>query len=128
MKIIFRIFTVIITVLIIWVLIQNIDYRVSVEIFSHSYESARLPLIILFAMCIGFILGALVIAMVALQYKADMLKIKKKNQQLISELDSLRNLSIDEISLDDLNIDEINPVQIPLVEKSKSNRSEEEEG
>ena len=125
MKIMFRIFTIIIVFLVIWVMIQNLDYSVDFNFFDKQYVDLRLPLIILASLIIGFIFGTFLIALVALQYKAEIVKVNKKNKSLMNELDSLRNLSIEDIALDDLNIDQVQPVQIPIVERSKPKTDED---
>ena len=127
MKIIFRIFTIIIVFLVTWVMIQNLDYSVDFYFFDKQYTDLRLPLVILGSLVIGFIFGTFLIALVALQYKAEIVKVNKKNKSLMNELYSLRNLSIEDITLEDLNIDEVQPVQIPIVDKSKTKPDEESE-
>ncbi len=117
MKIIFRLVSVICFLLIIWVLIQNIDFMVDVNVFDQSYTDVKLPLVLLISFSVGLIVGSMLIALIALQYKAEYIKEKKKQKLLLKELDSLRNLSIDEIALDDLEDEEETAPNLPIIER-----------
>lgn len=103
MKIIFRLFSLFIISSILWLLLQNFSYIVSVDFFDKHFDNVHLSFIILAALIIGLIIGALLLGLVALQYKSDLSAEKKRSRLLSKELDALRNLSIDEISLDEDN-------------------------
>lgn len=124
MKIVFRLVLALVIIAVVWVLFQNVNYTVDVELFSNTYYDAPLPMIILSAFTIGLIFGALLISLIALRYKADLIKNNRKISSLMNELDSLRNLSIDEVSVDEVEEDVIKAVQIPLVDKSKKTEKE----
>lgn len=106
MKIIFRLIMVVSLVLVLWVLVQNIEYVVDVHFFDQSYTDVKLPFVLLVAFGAGITLGSLLMALLALQYKAEFIKERKKQKMLMKELDSLRNLSLDEIGLDEKDNDE----------------------
>jgi uncharacterized membrane protein YciS (DUF1049 family) len=118
MKILIRLLSFIIILFLTFVLIQNVDFAVNVQILDKQFEQIRLPLILVIAVGAGFIIGAILMSLIALQYKAETHKANKRIKGLMSELDSLRNLSIDDVSIEDLDIDHIRPVQIPIIEKS----------
>jgi len=93
------------------------DYATNIQVLDKFYPNVKLPIVLLVTTCIGFLTGAFVIALIALQYRTEVYKANKRIKGLMQELDSLRNLSIEDISIDDLNIDDIKPVQIPIIEK-----------
>jgi uncharacterized integral membrane protein len=127
MKIILRFSSFLVFLLIAVILVQNLDFSVDLNFLDKSYTNIRLPLVLLLSGGIGILIGAFIMSLVALQYKAETHNANKKVKGLLRELDSLRNLSIEDISIDDLNIDEIKPVQLPIIEKPESNENPEKE-
>ena len=101
MRILVRIISVLLLILIAVVLIQNVNYQSPFEFFDRHYPNVQIPLLLLISCGIGFLFGALILSLLALQYKADTLQVKKKLKGIQDELDSLRNLSIDDITLDE---------------------------
>jgi uncharacterized membrane protein YciS (DUF1049 family) len=126
MKIVFRLVLALVIIAVTWVLFQNVNYTVDAELFSNTYYDAPLPIVILSAFTIGLVVGALLISLIALRYKADLIKNNRKINALMNELDSLRNLSIDEVAVDEVEEDEIKAVQIPIFDKQKTPSSENE--
>lgn len=124
MRVVLRIVSMVAVILITWVLIQNVDYVVDVDIFDQSYKQVKLPLVLLLSFSAGLLLGSLIMSLIALQYKAEMMKQRKREKQLMDELDSLRNLSIDDITLDEINDDMEKGVQLPIVDKPKPGTEE----
>lgn len=61
------------------------------------YSQVDLLNVILIALTIGTVLGGVFIAFMVIQSRAEVKKLKSKNRQLLKELESLRNMSIDEI-------------------------------
>ena len=117
MKILIRITSFLILTFVAIILFQNVDYSSNIQILDKFYPNIKLPIILIITSAIGFLSGAFIISLIALQYRTEVYKSNKRIKGLMTELDSLRNLSIEDISLDDLNIDDIKPVQIPLIEK-----------
>ncbi len=124
MKIFSRLVALICLILLAWVLIQNIDFMVDVNFFDRSYTDVKLALVILFSVAAGLIMGLLLMAIIALKYKAEYIKEMKKQKLLMKELDSLRNLSIDEISLDESDdLADDHTIGIQIVDKKNSGTS-----
>lgn len=117
MKILLRLISIVFIVSVLWVLIQNIDYSVDITVFEQNFTNVRLPLVLLVAFGVGLIMGALLLALIALQYKAELMKQRKREKKLMQELDSLRNLSIDDISIDELDSEQGKTIDLPLLDK-----------
>ncbi len=97
MKVLGNLFKILILVLLIYVLIQNADQVVDLKLFTLYYPSIHLAVLMLITLGIGAILGSLMMGFTALQLKAEIRDLKKKNKQLQKELENLRNISIEEI-------------------------------
>jgi uncharacterized integral membrane protein len=97
--------TIIVMAIILWFFSLNLDQYVTVRIFSAVYEGVNLVTVIFLSVLSGIVIGALMVAAQVIKAKADVISIKKQNKSLIRELESLRNLSIDEIPEQEINTD-----------------------
>jgi len=79
------------------ILSQNSGQYVNIKILSRMYSQIDLLNVILITLTIGTVLGGVFIAFMVIQSRAEVKKLKSKNRQLLKELESLRNMSIDEI-------------------------------
>ncbi len=79
------------------ILSQNSGQYVNIKILSRMYSRVDLLNVILVTLTIGTVLGGVFIAFMVIQSRAEVKKLKSKNRQLLKELESLRNMSIDEI-------------------------------
>ncbi len=89
--------SIIIMAIILWFFTLNIDQYVTVHVFNAVYPDVKLVTVIFLSVFSGVVIGALMVATQVIKAKADVISIKKQNKSLIRELESLRNLSIDEI-------------------------------
>ena len=89
--------SIIIMAIILWFFSLNLDQYVTVRVFNAIYEDVNLVTVIFLSVLSGVVIGALMVATQVIKAKADVISIKKQNKSLIRELESLRNLSIDEI-------------------------------
>jgi hypothetical protein len=97
---------------------------VDVNFFDRSFTDVKLALVILFSVVAGLVMGLLLMSIIALKYKAEYIKEMKKQKLLMKELDSLRNLSIDEISLDESDdLADDHTIGIQIVDKKNSGTS-----
>ena len=89
--------TIIIMAVILWFFSLNLDQYVTVRVFNAVYENVNLVTVIFLSVLSGIVIGALMVAAQVIKAKADVISIKKQNKSLVRELESLRNISIDEI-------------------------------
>ncbi len=89
--------TIIIMAIILWFFSLNLDQYVTVRVFNAVYENVNLVTVIFLSVLSGIVIGALMVAAQVIKAKADVISIKKQNKSLVRELESLRNISIDEI-------------------------------
>jgi len=83
------------------ILSQNSGQYVNIKILSRMYSQVDLLNVILITLTIGTVLGGVFIAFMVIQSRAEVKKLKSKNRQLLKELESLRNMSIDDIPDDE---------------------------
>ncbi len=102
MKVLKNIIKIIVLVLFLFVLIQNSDQRVTLEIFTYEFSDINLALILLITLGLGAVLGALMLSFALIQHRSEIRSLQKKNKQLTKELENLRNISIDEIPDDSI--------------------------
>ncbi len=89
--------TIIVMAIILWFFSLNLDQYVTVRVFNATYEGVNLVTVIFLSVLSGIVIGALMVAAQVIKAKADVISIKKQNKSLVRELESLRNISIDEI-------------------------------
>lgn len=102
MKILGNLIKILVAVLLVYILIQNVDQRVNVRFFTLYYPQTNLSIIMLLALGVGAILGAVMMSFSVLQSRSEIRNLERKNKKLTQELENLRNISIDEIPEDDL--------------------------
>ena len=100
MKIIENLIKILVVLLLLFVLIQNSDQRVDLQIFTLFYPQINLAIVLLITLGLGAILGAVLLSFSIIQARADLRTLQRKNKQLTRELENLRNISIDEIPED----------------------------
>jgi uncharacterized integral membrane protein len=101
MKIIENLIKILLVLLLLFVLIQNSDQRVNLQIFTLFYSQINLAIILLITLGLGAVLGAILLSFSVIQARSDLRIALRKNKQLTRELENLRNISIDEIPEED---------------------------
>lgn len=97
MKIIENLLKILLVLLLLFVLVQNSDQRVNLQIFTLFYSEINLAIVLLITLGLGAILGAILLSFSIIQARSELRIAVKKNKQLTRELENLRNISIDEI-------------------------------
>lgn len=97
MKIIENLIKILVVLLLLFVLIQNSDQRVNLQLFTYFYSNINLAIVMLITLGLGALMGALLLSFALIQLRTEMRAVQKKNKQLTKELETLRNISIDEI-------------------------------
>ena len=101
MKIIENLIKILLVLLLLFVLIQNSDQRVNLQIFTLFYSQINLAIVLLITLGLGAVLGAILLSFSVIQSRSDLRIALRKNKQLTRELENLRNISIDEIPEED---------------------------
>jgi uncharacterized membrane protein YciS (DUF1049 family) len=101
MKIIENLLKILLVLLLLFVLIQNSDQRVNLQIFTLFYSQINLAIVLLITLGLGAVLGAILLSFSIIQARSELRIAQKKNKQLTRELENLRNISIDEIPEED---------------------------
>jgi len=76
--------------------LQINDGKVNVDLLFRSFQSISVSSVILVSVAIGIIIGYLISIFSILTTKSKIRKVENKNLRLIEELNSLRNIAIDE--------------------------------
>jgi uncharacterized integral membrane protein len=97
MKIIENLIKILLVLLLLFVLVQNSDQRVNLQIFTLFFSKINLAIVLLITLGMGAILGAILLSFSVIQARSELRISLKKNKQLTRELENLRNISIDEI-------------------------------
>jgi uncharacterized integral membrane protein len=97
MKIIENLIKILIVLLLLFLLIQNSDQRINLQLFTLYYPNVNVAIVLLITLGIGAILGAVMLSFNVLSLRSEIRNIQKKNKQLTRELENLRNISIEEI-------------------------------
>ncbi len=103
MKILGNLVKILLVVLLVYVLIQNSDQIVDLKFFTLYYPQIHLSIVLLIALGIGAVLGAVMVSFSIINLRGEIRDLKKRNRQLTKELENIRNISIDEIPEDDFN-------------------------
>ena len=88
---------IIIGAILLWFFAMNLDQYVSIQLFQKTYHDVNLIVVIFITFFIGTIVGAVLLSSYVLNSRADIRTLKRERSKLMTELDGLRNLSIDEI-------------------------------
>jgi uncharacterized integral membrane protein len=88
---------IIIGAIVLWFFAMNLNQNVDIHLFSATYSDVNLIVVIFISFFVGTIVGAIVLSSYVLTSKSEVRTLKKDRAKLLSELDGLRNMSIDEI-------------------------------
>jgi hypothetical protein len=80
-----------------FLLVQNANEFVDIQLLTFSYFNVNLVIVMIISITIGAMFGAVFMAFNAIQARSEVRKIRQQNKTLTSELEKLRNASIDEI-------------------------------
>ncbi len=97
MKIFLTFVKILVFLVALFVLTQNNGQYVDITIFNSTFTGVNLLAVILITLTSGAVVGGIFMAFLVLQAKSEIKELRKKNRQLLTELESLRNMSIDEI-------------------------------
>ena len=92
----------VLVIIILYFLLQN-NNPVDVDLVFYQKEGVAVSVVMLGALGVGMLIGYGVALMMILAGKSELRSLKNKNQQLIEELNDLRNASIDEGIYEDQN-------------------------
>ena len=92
----------VLVIIILYFLLQN-NNPVDVDLVFYQKEDVAVSVVMLGALGIGMLIGYGVALMMILAGKSELRSLKNKNQQLVEELNDLRNASIDEGIYEDQN-------------------------
>jgi uncharacterized integral membrane protein len=106
MKIIENLIKILIVLLLLFLLIQNSDQRINLQLFTLYYPNVNVAIVLLITLGIGAILGAVMLSFNVLSLRSEIRNMQKKNKQLTRELENLRNISIEEIP--DVDVQDVN--------------------
>jgi len=85
----------VLVIIILYFLLQN-NNPVNVDLVFYQKENVAVSVVMLGALGVGMLIGYGVALMMILAGKSELRTLKNKNQQLVQELNELRNASIDE--------------------------------
>ena len=88
---------IIIGAILLWFFAMNLGQYVTIQLFQNTYHDVNLIVVIFITFFIGTIVGAILLSSYVLNSRAEIRTLKRDRNKLLSELDGLRNLSIDEI-------------------------------
>ena len=92
----------VLVIIILYFLLQN-NNPVDVDLVFYQKEGVAVSVVMLGALGVGMLIGYGVALMMILAGKSELRSLKNKNQQLVEELNDLRNASIDEGIYEDQN-------------------------
>jgi uncharacterized integral membrane protein len=95
---------IIIGAIVLWFFAMNLNQNVDIQLFSATYSDVNLIVVIFISFFVGTIVGAIILSSYVLTSKSELRTLKKDRAKLLSELDGLRNMSIDEIPEPDTKI------------------------
>jgi uncharacterized integral membrane protein len=102
MKIFLNFLKILIFILTLYLLSQNSREFVSISLFRNTYPNVSLMTVIIITLTVGAVIGGIFMAFSAIQQQSEIRQLRQRNRQLLTELESLRNVSIDEIPDDDI--------------------------
>ena len=108
MKILGNLIKILLFLLLLFVLVQNAEEKIDLQIFKLYWEQIHVSIVLLITLGIGAISGATLISFSILHLRSDLRSLQRKNKQLNRELENLRNISVDEIPVDEIdeNVDD----------------------
>ena len=95
MKLVKTFFLILLLLFLLYFLHLN-DDRVDVDLIYKYFEQIPVSIVLLGSLGLGVILGYLMSFIYILKIKSDLRKIDNKNRNLNDELNSLRNIAVDE--------------------------------
>jgi uncharacterized integral membrane protein len=101
MKILGNLLKILIVVLLVYVLIQNAEQKVNLQLFTLFYPDIHLSIVLLLTLAIGAIFGAVLMSVSIIHLRGEIRDLQRRNKQLNRELENLRNISVDEIPEED---------------------------
>ena len=102
---------IIIGAILLWFFAMNLGQYVTIQVFQTTYNNVNLVVVIFITFFIGTIVGAILLSSYVLNARSEVRVLKRERSKLMSELDGLRNLSIDEITdAETKNTDQVAPV------------------
>jgi len=100
MKIVLIFVKILLFLLALVVLTQNSGQYVNITLFNNSFNDVNLLAVILITLTLGAVVGGVFMSLLVIQTRGEIKTLRNKNKQLLGELESLRNMSIDEIPED----------------------------
>jgi uncharacterized integral membrane protein len=88
---------IIVGAIILWFFAINLGQSVSIDLFEVKYENVDLVVVIFLSFVVGLMVGAIIISSFVLKAKSEVRALKREQNNLIKELDGLRNMAIDEL-------------------------------
>lgn len=88
---------IIIGAILLWFFAMNLGQYVTIQVFQTTYHNVNMVVVIFITFFIGTIVGAILLSSYVLNARTEVRVLKRERSKLMSELDGLRNLSIDEI-------------------------------
>jgi uncharacterized integral membrane protein len=83
--------------IILWFFAINQGQTVSIDLVKVKYQNVDLIVVMFISFFIGLIVGAIIISSHVVKAQSEIRALKREQNNLIKELDGLRNLSIDEL-------------------------------
>jgi uncharacterized integral membrane protein len=100
MKILLNLIKIFIFMLALFILASNSTQYVTINLLNHTIPQVSLMAVILVSLTIGAVTGVIFMAFSVIQYQSEIKRLRNQNKQLKTELENLRNVSIDEIPED----------------------------
>ena len=100
MKIILNFLKIFIFIIALYILASNSSQYVTLNLLNQTIPQVSLLAVILVSVTIGAVIGAIYMAFSVIQHQSDIRELKQKNSRLMTELENLRNISIDQIPED----------------------------
>ena len=97
MKILLNLVKILLIIMLMFLLVQNANEFVDIQLLTFNYVGVNLVIVMIISITIGAMFGAVFMAFSSIQAKTEVRKIRQQNKTLTSELEKLRNVSIDEI-------------------------------
>lgn len=102
MKIVLNLIKILLFILILYILTQNSNQYVQISLLTYQNPKVSLLVVLIASLTIGAVVGAVFMAFSLIQANSEVKKLKQKNKQLMSELENLRNVSVEEIPDEDV--------------------------
>jgi uncharacterized integral membrane protein len=83
--------------IILWFFAINLDQYVTLKLFTRVYEDVNLVTIVFISIFFGVIIGALLLSVQVLKTKSRLSAAQKENKKLLTELDNIRSIKLNDI-------------------------------